>query len=111
VVEFLPSKQAVAGSSPVSRSKLIVNMRRFTVSGPAKPRDMNKAEIILEAGRFLKPGTYIHSAIGNLTEKRLPFPFWLCTSTSPPCASTRLLAIASPRPAPPVVLVLDLSTL
>lgn len=48
---------------------------------------------------------------GMMKEKRLPFPSSLRTSILPPCASTRLLTIASPRPAPPVARVRDLSTL
>jgi len=40
--------------------------------------------------------------MGKVNEKRLPLPTSLWTSILPPCASTRRLAMVSPRPVPPV---------
>src|SRR6185369_8603714 len=49
------------------------------------------------------PGADAHPAIsvpGRCTVKRLPWPGSDSTATCPPCASTMLLTIASPRPVP-----------
>lgn len=46
---------------------------------------------------------------GTVKEMVVPFPLSLSARMRPPCASTRLLAMLKPRPAPPVARALDLS--
>jgi hypothetical protein len=50
------------------------------------------------------------SATGSVKQKVEPAPGLLSAHTRPPCASTSCFTMASPRPAPPVARVRDLST-
>ncbi len=68
MVEFLPSKQAVAGSSPVSRSTV------ETVSVQALDRPLHKKQAMKAPGRggFLVPHKAFNEHLPSFSGKHLP---------------------------------------
>src|SRR5262249_3025518 len=60
----------------------------------------------------LAQGTSLRNStrVGSSIRKAEPFPSVDSTKTRPPCISTICLAIANPRPVPPLALALELST-
>lgn len=53
---------------------------------------------------------FIFAVNGNFTAKVVPFSELDSTQTFPPCSTAISLTSASPRPTPPICLLLDLST-
>jgi hypothetical protein len=76
LVEFLPSKQAVAGSSPVSRSKILLGLLEF----PDFHRDyrpdsigVSRSKILLELAEFPDfHRDYRRVFLGCARNKRVP---------------------------------------
>ena len=66
--------------------------------GPPAGRGATKPTMSSASPRYERKPAY---ATGRRTLKVLPCPISLRTSTVPPCASTSVFTMDSPRPAPP----------